>query len=977
MKKGLFLFVGVLLMMLLASCQQPAEQVTNIEIKNMVLKEDTTYFAYFDSSAININDYVVCNKTYEIIYKENVYSSDTKTSFDVSGYVETFFIKVEDKNYRLDFYKNENVEIKIVLPNGTQMKTNQLIGSLYQEKLETLITNSLEELGYKWDGKINYKSDFTTNNEVLLDELQVTEPATITPICTPIEYKIYVDNVEYSIKTGEIIDINVENKTGYTFVGFTNGLQNGKKYHKDLGSEFSSIYEANEYEITYLYEGKSKVVKQLFDSKINLLEVEIEGYELLGWLYNGELFDKTIYDIPTDIELTPLLMPKTYKLSFTNIDTPYEVDVKYNEDFTLPIPVKEGATFLYWSYNGNEFKEGKYLYLEDITLSAVWQDKSQTVSLSLETFGGKVDQEAPVDLSGNIILPTPEKTNYQFVGWYSDTLLTKEVKILNASSYNNEVLYAKYTYDSNDLVCEFVITRFNSHASDYSELAMFDSSKSGFTSKYWHKVGVGKSESGYMISAIANNGEGLSTLGEYDFVILGYTDYDNYSSFVNSNYQIGYNVYFTVDPSLEDAGSCTIQVSFVKPNIDEDIEKLENELKMLYGDVEEVSANMNLVTQVLNYSITWKTSNREAISTTGKYTMPHVTRTVTLTACVGDIEIYSFTFKVSGEKETSDALATGYIYTPYSITQNAMDVLDIIYPAFLEIDANANWTNLSRMTSNLKTYILPKSKISGTKVVVSVNQSTSGCFSSVAKSADLREKLATNILNFIIELGLDGVDIDWETPSSSEATNFTLLMEAIYNKVKAYDSNLLVTAAIGGGMWAPPKYDLTNSGKYLDYVNLMTYSMATGNGYYQNSLYKSTKGATLVSCSIDESIKIYNDLGITNDKILVGIPFYTTVQTSSGGPGSKTGSGKSVWYDKMLANYPLSNTMKEYFDEECGVPYRYDPTTQVFISYDNERSIMIKCDYINTLGLAGIMYWQYGQDVDDMLSNAIKEYINK
>ena len=85
-------------------------------------------------------------------------------------------------------------------------------------------------------------------NEVLLDELQVTEPATITPICTPIEYKIYVDNVEYSIKTGEIININVDNKTGYTFIGFTNGLQNGKKYHKDLGSEFSSIYEANEYE---------------------------------------------------------------------------------------------------------------------------------------------------------------------------------------------------------------------------------------------------------------------------------------------------------------------------------------------------------------------------------------------------------------------------------------------------------------------------------------------------------------------------------------------------------------------------------------------------------------------------------------------------------------------------------------------------------------------------------------------------------
>ena len=37
----------------------------------------------------------------------------------------------------------------------------------------------------------------------------------------------------------------------------------------------------------------------------------------------------------------------------------------------------------------------------------------------------------------------------------------------------------------------------------------------------------------------------------------------------------------------------------------------------------------------------------------------------------------------------------------------------------------------------------------------------------------------------------------------------------------------------------------------------------------------------------------------------------------------------------------------------------------------------MKCDYINSLGLAGIMYWQYGQDVDDILSNAINKYINE
>jgi len=354
-----------------------------------------------------------------------------------------------------------------------------------------------------------------------------------------------------------------------------------------------------------------------------------------------------------------------------------------------------------------------------------------------------------------------------------------------------------------------------------------------------------------------------------------------------------------------------------------------------------------------------------------------MTRDVTLSAYLGDDKVYEFTVNVKGETDKSTALSTGYIYTPYNtITQNAMNMLDIIYIAFLEIDNNANFTNLTRVTNNINNYIRDKAEKSGTKIVVSVNQSTSTAFPTVAASQTLREKLANNIVTVIKDLELDGVDIDWETPTSSEATTFTLLMKEIYTKVKKENSDYLVTAAIGGGKWQPPKYDLPNSRQYLDYINLMTYSMTTGNGYYQNSLYPSTKSRTLVSCSIDESIDLYNSYGIPNSQILVGIPFYVTVQANCDGPGSKVGSGKSKWYNLMFTDYKVTSTMKEYFDEECGVPYRYDATTKTFISFDNEESIKVKCEYINTLGLAGIMYWQYGQDVDDMLTNAIKKYIN-
>ena len=45
--------------------------------------------------------------------------------------------------------------------------------------------------------------------------------------------------------------------------------------------------------------------------------------------------------------------------------------------------------------------------------------------------------------------------------------------------------------------------------------------------------------------------------------------------------------------------------------------------------------------------------------------------------------------------------------------------------------------------------------------------------------------------------------------------------------------------------------------------------------------------------------------GIANNKILLGIPFYVNLQKDCDGPGTKTGSGGSKWYDVMLNDYIL------------------------------------------------------------------------
>ncbi len=849
------------------------------------------------------------------------------------------------------------------------------------------ITNIPE--GYTFNNWFKYGSDKNNlDQETNSLTIKVTSNLYILPILTPCEYQIklhYDNTIMYkSIKTGEALILQDMEINGYKFLGWYSNdvlIESGTLYTPSLGTVFTAKFEKIEdatktYSITYKYEGQEKIVNYNLNDPINLFTPEVTGYKFTGWFLNNQLFTDTTFTYQENITLLAKFVPLEFKIIYTNIDSPYEETVKYEDYYSLYQPTKEGYTFSHWEYQGTKFENGTWKYLTDITLNAVWTKNAvSTITLNLETFGGNVEEKAEIE--NNLIkLPTPVLKGYIFRYWCTDSALTKKVTSLDASSYNNEKLYAYYEYDSDDLKGQAIVTMYNAHAANYDELAMFDSTQSGFTSKYWHKVGIKKNSDGYYVSAIATNGEVLSSLGSYDYVILAYGDYDGYSQFVNLGYSVGDMVYMINDPKTLSNGATTNIISFVKASLGNNGTAISEYLNSVYGSYTTVTSNINLINSYNGFNLTWKTSNREAITNAGKYTKPYATRNVTLSAYVGEEKVYEFTVRVPGTVDKSTALATGYIYTPYSITQNAMNTLDIIYCAFLDIDDDGNWTNLSRFTSNINTYIKDKAKNAGTKIVVSVNQSNSTAFGNVAGSATLREKLADNIVNVIQTLGLDGVDIDWETPTSSQATTFTLLMEAIYKKVKAANPEYLVTAAIGGGMWQPPRYDLTNSGKYLDYVNLMTYSMTTGNSYYQNSLYKSTKGATLVSCSIDESVDIFNNSNIPNSKILVGIPFYTTVQTGSGGPGSKVGSGKSVWYSQLFTTYALSDTMKEYFDEECGVPYRYDATKQIFISFDNEQSIKVKCDYINALGLAGIMYWQYGQDVDDMLSNAIGKYIN-
>ncbi|MGL4327613.1 MAG: glycosyl hydrolase family 18 protein, partial [Tannerellaceae bacterium] len=63
---------------------------------------------------------------------------------------------------------------------------------------------------------------------------------------------------------------------------------------------------------------------------------------------------------------------------------------------------------------------------------------------------------------------------------------------------------------------------------------------------------------------------------------------------------------------------------------------------------------------------------------------------------------------------------------------------------------------------------------------------------------------------------------------------------------------------------------------------------------------------------------------------------------------------------------------QEAWSDESQAPYLADTAGVMVCSFDNPRSIRLKCDFIKANNLKGAMYWQYdGDDAQGTLRNTI------
>ncbi len=240
-----------------------------------------------------------------------------------------------------------------------------------------------------------------------------------------------------------------------------------------------------------------------------------------------------------------------------------------------------------------------------------------------------------------------------------------------------------------------------------------------------------------------------------------------------------------------------------------------------------------------------------------------------------------------------------------------------------------------------------------------------------ASSDANRAAFVKRIVGLVEELGYDGVDVNWEPIRPGDEDSAL----ALVRDLRTANPDLLITVPVN---WVQStladKKDLSWYGElaqHADRLFIMSYSMA---GPWPG--WKSWHGGALegddtaVPSSMRTSVEAYVRAGVPEEKLGIGVGTYATCwEYPVKRPRQRIPSGFApgdvgvMSMRTMMEDYYTKKAVK--WDSRAEVPYLSFTKARGamkcgYISYENERSIEAKMEYVLKEDLGGAMVWNIG-----------------
>ncbi|KAI1297854.1 Acidic mammalian chitinase [Halotydeus destructor] len=243
----------------------------------------------------------------------------------------------------------------------------------------------------------------------------------------------------------------------------------------------------------------------------------------------------------------------------------------------------------------------------------------------------------------------------------------------------------------------------------------------------------------------------------------------------------------------------------------------------------------------------------------------------------------------------------------------------------------------------------------------------------VSSDSNRRQEFADNVVKYLDEAHLDGLDIDWEFPTYStgrerERQGFIDLLTSLRSRL---GSKYLLTAAVPGDVSiAKIAFDVKQMTPLVDYINLMTYDFYSFKAYwpftgFNSALYRQKRQEIYFSTlNVQSSAEWWTKHGVPPGKVMVGIPTYAQSYklffASMHGPGAPaSGAGLEYTYGEVCQLLKDPSTVR-HWDDEAKVPYAVKG--KLWISYDDKQSVAAKATWIRQNQYGGSMVFDLNSD---------------
>ncbi|XP_064455910.1 endochitinase-like [Ornithodoros turicata] len=294
-------------------------------------------------------------------------------------------------------------------------------------------------------------------------------------------------------------------------------------------------------------------------------------------------------------------------------------------------------------------------------------------------------------------------------------------------------------------------------------------------------------------------------------------------------------------------------------------------------------------------------------------------------------------------------------------------------------------------TRRYKEFANIKNKFLFVKAMVSIGgwEHGGGSLSKVAMNQQTRRAFAKNVVKFLREHNLDGVDIDWRFPANrdrggspdTDERNYVELLKELSMIFRGKGLVLTATVPITP-FYLNNGYDVAEMVKHVDWLNVLGFDLRgrwNGRTGVHSPLYgKASDKDDVVGVNVEDGIKRLLKLGAPQKKLVLGIPFFgrsfvladknqhgidAPARPWAAIPGPYIGSGEILAYYEICTNI-ADGIATRVFDNETKCPYAYYDNQ--WVGYEDEESIGYKMDFVIREGLAGVMV--FNNDMDDFQS---------